>query len=108
MEGAKGREIGLYSWQWEQQKTSAKNTFNLFDKLPLVGKKRGGNAGTTKIQWLFLKKTRIVKNWVRTHLEFPLVPILALVANTEASELLRRILWAEVGKGFARTLIGGE
>lgn len=45
---------------------------------------------------------------MRTHLEFPLVPILALVANTEASELLRRILWAEVGKGFARTLIGGE
>jgi len=41
-------------------------------------------------------------------LEFPLVPILALVANTEASEQLRRILWAEVGKGFARTLFGGE
>jgi len=40
MEGAKGREIGLYSWQWEQKKKENKI---LVDKLPLVGKKRGGN-----------------------------------------------------------------
>jgi len=113
MEGAKGREIGLHSWQWEQKDLRAKILFFFqiwIDKLPLVGKKRGGNEETRKNNvWLFQKtKPRIAKNWVQTHLEFPLVPILALVANTEASELLRRILWAEVGKGFARTLIGGE
>jgi len=51
MEGAKGREIGLHSWQWEQKDLRAKILFFFqiwIDKLPLVGKKRGGNEETRK------------------------------------------------------------
>jgi len=65
----------------------------MIDKLSLVGKKRGGNEGVVRdvknrVTCLVTKNQRIAKIWARARfiLEFPLVPILALVANTEASE----------------------
>jgi len=50
----------------------------------------------------------IEKHRKRFCVEFPLVRILALVANTQARRIEMRILWAEEGEGFVRTLIGHE